>query len=955
MRTSSSLSYWHLYTNYVRRVILPGHDSATKDMPYWRDELFCNILSYITPLSIIALVPSIYMSFRAGYNVVVMADILVFACVVAIMLLPGLKLSLRKGIFISIIYCLSAILLYYLAWPAPGLMFLLTMTVFIATIYSSSAAYYSVWANTAICVAMGLLIYSKRDIHIVSEGSIGGWIAVSSNFVLLSFVCVKCLDQLLGGLEKYINDIKTTKQGLKLEKEKYELLFEHNLDGILLSAADGRVLDANPAALDMIGMTADEARHTCRQDMMDMTDPRVVQARDQRIQAGRARGEIRVVKKNKQTFEAEFASSQYTDSTGEVRTIHVFRDITERKKTGEALKESEAFNKGILTSLKKHIAVIDTTGNIIAVNKAWEDFSKNNGEANLARTSVGSNYFEVCRRSIAGGNDIAACALAGILSVVNHEKLFFEMDYPCHSPTEHRWFTLRAAPFDGDGSRVVISHQNITARKIAEVERDVFFNLSLDLMGIAGPDGHFRRASPSFEKTLGYTADELFSQPFIYFVHDDDKLSTALELEKLSHGIPTVGFINRYRCKDQSYIWLEWNAEPMEENIYWTARNITERKKTEESIKQSEANLTAIIENSDVSIYSIDTDMRYITFNSLMSNNIKLSYGVDIRKGDKVYGFLESMNAAESREWFDIYTMALSGKRLEFEKDYSTDDKPGHICFTINPILESGKVIGLSCFARDITKEKLAEIKIRELNATLEKKVKERTAELKHANNELETFSYTVSHDLQSPLRVMSGYAKILLEDYGDKIDEEGKKYLNFVDNSAKHMGELIRALLAFAKLGNDTISKSNASMNNIVAMVIEGIKHADTSFKTEIIVHDLGTISCDAALMHQVWTNLIGNAVKYSIKKDKPLVEIGRQKINNEEVYYIKDNGAGFEMKYAAKLFGIFQRLHGIDEFEGTGVGLATVHRIIERHGGRIWAEAAPGLGATFYFTIPQ
>lgn len=236
-------------------------------------------------------------------------------------------------------------------------------------------------------------------------------------------------------------------------------------------------------------------------------------------------------------------------------------------------------------------------------------------------------------------------------------------------------------------------------------------------------------------------------------------------------------------------------------------------------------------------------------------------------------------------------------------------------------------------------------------NQQLEERVLERTAQLQAVNNELESFSYSVSHDLRAPLRSVHGYLNIINEEYLDKFDEEGRRILTIVTRSAKHMGQLIDDLLEFSRLGRKDLSRKEIAMEEMVKTVCEEQKYQDGN--TTFVIHQIPAAKGDHAMIRQVWTNLISNAVKYSRKASNPVVEVGTINHEGRAVYYVKDNGAGFDMKYYDKLFGVFQRLHSAKDFEGIGVGLAIVSRVITRHGGKVWAEGVLGEGATFYFTL--
>lgn len=241
-------------------------------------------------------------------------------------------------------------------------------------------------------------------------------------------------------------------------------------------------------------------------------------------------------------------------------------------------------------------------------------------------------------------------------------------------------------------------------------------------------------------------------------------------------------------------------------------------------------------------------------------------------------------------------------------------------------------------------------------NEQLELKVKERTHQLKNTNEELESFSYSVSHDLRTPLRAIAGYTSLLREDYLDKLDDDGQKFLTIIDDETRRMGELIDDLLAFSRLSRKEKVGQNFSMNKLVRQCIEEVLQAHSGPAPELEVKELPNVSGDPKLLQRVWINLIGNAIKYQPEGQKPNVVIGSESHEKDQiVFYIKDNGVGFKMKYADKLFGVFQRLHSDEEFEGTGIGLALVRRIVNRHGGDVWADSEIGKGSTFYFSLPN
>jgi light-regulated signal transduction histidine kinase (bacteriophytochrome) len=239
------------------------------------------------------------------------------------------------------------------------------------------------------------------------------------------------------------------------------------------------------------------------------------------------------------------------------------------------------------------------------------------------------------------------------------------------------------------------------------------------------------------------------------------------------------------------------------------------------------------------------------------------------------------------------------------------------------------------------------------LNEELEQRVQERTAELEAANKELEAFSYSVSHDLRAPLRAIDGFTRMFQDSCGEKIPSESRPYLERVINNTKRMSRLIDDLLRFSRFSRQPLNKKSVAMGALVHEVFQELLSSETGRQIEVCVGGLPDCQADPALLKQVLFNLFSNAIKFTRQRQTAVIEVGSQEEDGECIYFVRDNGAGFDMKYADKLFGVFQRLHSWDQFEGTGIGLANVQRIVHRHGGRIWATAEVDKGATFYFTL--
>jgi PAS domain S-box-containing protein len=362
-------------------------------------------------------------------------------------------------------------------------------------------------------------------------------------------------------------------------------------------------------------------------------------------------------------------------------------------------------------------------------------------------------------------------------------------------------------------------------RRVEErtAELDRFFTLSLDMLCISSADGYFKRISPAFTQTLGWSVEEILARPFLDFVHPDDHPATLLEVEKqIAAGEGVLNFENRYRHKDGSWRWLSWKSMPQPGGLmYASARDVTERKQAEETIVQLNAELSA------------------------------------------------------------------------------------------------------------------------------------RAAQLEATNKELESFAYSVSHDLRAPLRGMDGFSQALLEDYAGQIDATGQDYLRRIRAGAQRMGQLIDDLLNLSRVTRSEMVAELVDLTALAHKVITELRSQQAGRAVEWEVSDPLTAHGDPRLLHLVLEKLLANALKFTGNCKDARIEFGQAAQGAEQVFFVRDNGAGFDMAYANRLFGAFQRLHSPLEFPGTGIGLATAQRIIHRHGGRVWAEAQPGKGATFSFTL--
>jgi PAS domain S-box-containing protein len=385
-------------------------------------------------------------------------------------------------------------------------------------------------------------------------------------------------------------------------------------------------------------------------------------------------------------------------------------------------------------------------------------------------------------------------------------------------------------------------------------------------------------------------------------------------------------------------------------------RDITDLHDADEKVRASEELLQLLLDGArDYAIYMLDRQGAVVSW-SANAERLK-GYRTEEVIGRSYAMFFTAEEAAAGVP-HRILEQAAEHGRVEIDgprlrRNGSRFWAHGLLTAVRNP---DGTVRGFVKVSQDITERKTAERAVEQLNAELELRVAERTADLREANAELESFSYSVSHDLRAPLRAVDGFAKMLALDHGDALGEQGRRYLGRIRAGAQHMGDLIDGLLAFSRLQRQEMASVCVHLDQLVADVWDELSVERGGRDIVLTVADLPDAQGDPRLVRHVVANLVGNAVKYTRDVSPARIEIGHREgpTGGEVMYYVKDNGAGFDMRYADKLFKVFQRLHRAEDYEGTGIGLALTHRIVLRHGGQIWADAVPGEGATFSFTLP-
>jgi PAS domain S-box-containing protein len=605
---------------------------------------------------------------------------------------------------------------------------------------------------------------------------------------------------------------------------------------IVIHAEDGEVVHISQAWTELSGYTADEIptiaawaekAYGAAKNTVKASIERLYSI-DRRLEEG----EFSITTKQGEKRTWDFSSAPLGRlADGRRLVISMAADVSDRKLTENALRQSEARLRLFVESDVIGILYGDIHGGINYANDAFLHiigYTRADLEAGRVRWNdlTPPEYLPLDAERIAEARTKGTCT--------PYEKEYIRQDGT-------RVFVMLGYALLGENREQSVAFVlDISDRKHAEIERDRFFTLSLDMLCIAGLDGYFKRINPAFETILGFTQKEILQTPYIDLIHPEDREKSLAEVEKLSTGAITINFENRFLCKNGSYKWLIWSSVPDVESklLYAVGHDVTERKHLEHKLR------------------------------------------------------------------------------------------------------------------------KQAEV-LHKLNATLEERVRQRTAQLEAANQELESFSYSVSHDLRAPLRHIAGFVDLLQKRIKSNttLDETSQRYLNIIVDTTQLAGKLIDDLLSFSRMGRMEMRFTNIDMNLLVQEVLQELELETKKRQISWQIKALLSVQGDPAMLRLVWRNLIENALKYTKLNSQTEITIGSQILSEsqEVVFFVRDNGIGFDMQYVNKLFGVFQRLHSDPNFQGTGVGLANVQRIIHRHGGRVWAEGEIDKGATFFFSLPR
>ena len=648
-------------------------------------------------------------------------------------------------------------------------------------------------------------------------------------------------------------------------------------------------------------------------------------------------------------------SSRLITFNQEACLLSVMRDTTESRWTKQALGASELRYRRLFETAKEGIMILDAeTGMVLDVNPFLISLLGFSHEQFLGKAIWRLGFF---KHLVANEQNFAELRAK---DYIRHENLPLETIDGQRIEVEF----ISSVYLVNDAKVIQCNVRDLTARRLAEVASArlaAIVQSSDDAIIGKNLDGIVTSWNAGAETIFGYAAEEMVGQPVLRLIppdrlHEETEILACVQRGESVRHFETV----RVR-KDGTRIGVSLTTSVIKDaagrviGASKVARDITERKNAEEGRRESEVRMRLATEATAVGIWEWYLPTNQIRWDAQMFRIYGLTPTLDGFVDYRAWASaVRPEDLREQEESLQDTVRRVGRSAREFRIRRASDGSSRHVqaVETVRTNAE-GKAEWVVGTNLDVTERKEAEAKVVQLNASLEHRVAERTAQLERANKELEAFSYSVSHDLRAPLRAVDGFSQAVLEDFSPLLPPDGQRQLQTIRQGAQRMGELIDDLLAFSRLGRSPMVKQTVETGELVRSALADLKDQMAGREIEWAIGALPACDGDSALLRQVWINLLSNALKYSRKRAKARIEVGAEDQGGHVAFFVRDNGAGFDQRYAGKLFGVFQRLHRQEDYEGTGVGLAIVQRIVHRHGGRIWAEAEVDRGATFFFTL--
>lgn len=626
-------------------------------------------------------------------------------------------------------------------------------------------------------------------------------------------------------------------------------------------------------------------------------------------------------------------------------------------------KEREQLLEKILNTNPNMIYLIDHEGRFTMVNKA---LAENYGTT--IDDLIGKNDLDLAEAGIID-QKTAQQFYADDLEVLQTQQPRFFAEEERTTPTGRKvWLQTLLVPFNQPGkSQMVLGISvDITDRILSlqavrsseKLYRDLFNAIS-DAIFIVDTKGNILNVNDVACKRLGYTETELYEMTVMDIELPANKESSQSRIERtLTEGHQT--FLVHQITKNGTAIPTEVNSVVFDyqgnKAFLSICRDMTLWEQAQKTLEERESLLSEVLNSAPDMIYLINEEGVVEMANQAMANIYMIELENLIGRNIREFADLGAISQENANDFLANNAEVIETQLDVFIPQEAAIRQDGTTIWfqtSLTPFNQEGqppKVLGISV---DISERIKTENHIHSMNQILETMVEVRTADLMKANEELRSFAYSISHDLRAPLRAIDGFSRILGEEHSAQLNQEAKRYIGLLQQNAIMMGKLIEGLLEFSRKSHQEMHLQTVDPEALVKTVLEDLYYEYPQHPAEVHIQSLPSISADPLLLKQVFQNLMQNAFKFTSKTKKPQITIGCDMMEKQPVFYVKDNGSGFDMKYADRLFGVFQRLHRTEEFEGTGIGLAITKRIITRHGGTIWTEAEAGNGASFYFTL--